>query len=759
MKQILCCLILLLPLPAVIAWSCVVEPPSDYFSAGGRDVFDLPEMIFEEEYAHILAISPEAMLRETDDLYKQPSQDFLETDLGDLKACLGDKSDVQPVLDGYASLRQALLEYADALAQQKYFPSSSTPETEGIRPFDLSPYEETLSRLPEEFALYLRGAAAYYNKDYTEARRRFLELLALEAEERHWRSVWAVYMLGKSLLMLDAPADAISCFEQTRQFAQAGFQDSMLLGMDSWQMQGRAAYLIGDYVAALHHYVKFREIPGNRKEGRALLSEAFNELLSRETIPPALAQDELTRQLLTAWICCHEDTFQDECPNWLQVAATLPEEGPCAGADLLAWCAYQCGEMDLAARWVDQSPPDASRAVWVKAKLLLQEGRFDEGTKMFEDLARSPDTTCWRFLNCNRKVSSEKVLLGESAGAKLLADDYTEALKALLLAGEWGDAAFVAERILTVKELRNFIREYKNDSQLLGALAKDSFYDVVERSIDAPSWMILLRHLLARRLAREGRWEAAIKHFPGSTISSYTGLTDYQSDNAIPLAEKARGVANHLQNANDEFSPPNLRARHLFEAALIIRRHGMDLLGTEMAPDWRLLLGCEYYDDADVLARSEDLLTPKAKERIAKSTIKINKRFHYRYVAANLMWECANMLPNNNVLAAEALYRGGTWLKVRDPEAADLFYKALVRRHPNLLIARQADILRWFPREFTELVLYTPAKWHGFTRRKVAYLLTGLLVPVFIAGTIFGKQLRRGTDYPGTSGKMSRYLR
>ena len=43
------------------------------------------------------------------------------------------------------------------------------------------------------------------------------------------------------------------------------------------------------------------------------------------------------------------------------------------------------------------------------------------------------------------------------------------------------------------------------------------------------------------------------------------------------------------------------------------------------------------------------------------------------------------------------LCTAGTWLKRRDPETADIFYKALVRRCRKTAIGEQADRMRWFP--------------------------------------------------------------
>ncbi len=57
----------------------------------------------------------------------------------------------------------------------------------------------------------------------------------------------------------------------------------------------------------------------------------------------------------------------------------------------------------------------------------------------------------------------------------------------------------------------------------------------------------------------------------------------------------------------------------------------------------------------------------------------------------------AQLMPNNTDETARALCTAGTWLKDRDPEGADQFYKALVRRCRKTAMGQQADVLRWFP--------------------------------------------------------------
>jgi len=74
-----------------------------------------------------------------------------------------------------------------------------------------------------------------------------------------------------------------------------------------------------------------------------------------------------------------------------------------------------------------------------------------------------------------------------------------------------------------------------------------------------------------------------------------------------------------------------------------------------------------------------------------------NVRFHYRYLASSLAWEAAKFLPDNTDESAYALWLAGSFLKHRDPQTADFFYKALVRRNRKTRLGAEADRQRWFP--------------------------------------------------------------
>ena len=130
-----------------------------------------------------------------------------------------------------------------------------------------------------------------------------------------------------------------------------------------------------------------------------------------------------------------------------------------------------------------------------------------------------------------------------------------------------------------------------------------------------------------------------------------------------------------------------------------------------------------------------------------------NRKDHFLYPAADLMWEAAALLPNNDVLTARALYKGGMWLRYRDPPAADRFYKALVRRNPNLAVAREADRLRWFPKEFDERVLYTPRppSWLRGRRGLLLAVLGGAAGLCALAGAV-ALVRRRTSNSPSLNG-------
>jgi len=65
-------------------------------------------------------------------------------------------------------------------------------------------------------------------------------------------------------------------------------------------------------------------------------------------------------------------------------------------------------------------------------------------------------------------------------------------------------------------------------------------------------------------------------------------------------------------------------------------------------------------------------------------------------------------MPDESDETARVLCIAGSWLKLKDPETADRFYKALVLRCGKTTLGKEADKRRWFPKISVEK--YQPLK-------------------------------------------------
>lgn len=275
--------------------------------------------------------------------------------------------------------------------------------------------------------------------------------------------------------------------------------------------------------------------------------------------------------------------------------------------------------------------------------------------------------------------------LGEAHRAKLAAelsrvclarDDYAGALTACLAGRHWEDAAFVAERVMTTAELIRFVEARPVPSASAMAQSLPGGW--------TQEGEVALRTLLARRLAREGRAEQAEIYFAPEQRAQFT---DY---------------VRQVRAGFDITRPATERARAFWSAAQSARRHGMELLGTELEPDWSITGGSfgggSAVDLRLQLTLAGGVLAPSAAEvERLKAHRGPEKRFHYRYRAAELAWWAASLLPNDSDETAEILTTAGGWLKARDPQAAQPFYQALVIRCGNTALGREAARKRWFP--------------------------------------------------------------
>ena len=119
--------------------------------------------------------------------------------------------------------------------------------------------------------------------------------------------------------------------------------------------------------------------------------------------------------------------------------------------------------------------------------------------------------------------------------------------------------------------------------------------------------------------------------------------------------------------SDNEYLSSQERAAALWKAGCIARYEGMELLGTEVEPDWFVYSGhFERMPASDVrgLPGSAELLASTADERRRlQQNVVPEKRFHYRYEASEHAWRAAELMPDQSDQTTRVLCIAGSWLK------------------------------------------------------------------------------------------------
>ena len=548
------------------------------------------------------------------------------------------------------------------------------------------PWPAALARttgLPVEFALYHNATVALTRGDVPAAVENWSRLLALPSAERPYKSTWAAHQLGRTTA---DPVEARHHFQHVRKLARAGFADPLGLAAASLGWEAKTWFDAADYAPAARLYLA-QLATGDATAAHSLHFLALRVLALADPAPlDTFAADIALRDVLTATLLTwREDRTTSSAragstARWLAALERARVSSAPAAAPL-ALAAYRAADFSACTRWLAVAPPDDSTALWLRAKLALRAGRTDLAATALARLVRHADTTERELAALHVEEDPDFAptpalshIRAELAALKLAGRDYAEALRLLLRAGYWEDAAYVAERVLTVDELKHFVDT-----------ADTSLPSPPPRSISEPAEPLPahdLRHLLARRLVRHHRLDEARTYF---------------SPAHAPLIAR---LASLLRLGRDRAQPASLRAAALMAAARIFRADGLALCGTELAPDFAIWGG----DFASGLSLAERAqlpahLRPSADERVRASAQDTGRgqRFHYRYLAADLAWDAADLMPDNSEATARALAEAGGWLKNRDPRAANRFYQALVLRCGATDLGRRAAARHWFP--------------------------------------------------------------
>ncbi|NWE47275.1 hypothetical protein [Pseudomonas gingeri] len=527
--------------------------------------------------------------------------------------------------------------------------------------------------LPDELRLYIAGAVAFDAGNQALAAEYFRKVLALPAEQRKLRSTWAAYSLGRALVALgtEASADpeasasvlqaqARLAFQQARQLSAGDFSDPLELGVASLGEEARLAKLNGDWDSAVQLYASQSRLGSG--SGYTSLKQVAAELVA---LPDEQLQAQLkhstVQKLFTAYLLSRVGWFFDEQPAQEQrlTQLLLASVGDSFdNADRLAALSYQKGDFVAAKAYLEHAG-DGGLAWWVRAKLALRDGDKVQAAAAYAKAAAAfPKDEVWGPRR-NADWSFESVqpgcrVEGESAILALDRGDYLQAFDQLYRSQDiyWPDAATVAERVLTLDELKGYVDAHVPAPPPAKAEDKDNY---VRRPVAAQ-----LRELLGRRLLREGRYAEAPAYFDSPELQA-----------------AAQAYGKGRQDAASRWTATG-RAESLFAAATLARQSGMEILGYEMSPDYRWLGGG--YSLGTVEVKPGPFLEAAEVQRQQGSEARPNQRYHYRWIAADLANQAADQLPRSSQAFAAVLCKAAGWVAGSDEEIR--YYQRYVEQGP-----------------------------------------------------------------------------
>ncbi len=593
---------------------------------------------------------------------------------------------------------------------------------------------------PSDVADYTEGARLHGLGKTEEARAIWKAILERPAMDRHLRSVWAAWMLAKTSASLP---ECLSWYERVEIEAAGGATD--VLGLAGAAKSWRAARLEDPIEGIRLFFEAYRQ--GKDSAARDLRSLVSRLLEERNPATLALAAgDPILRSLINLEIQASlEGTLDapldasevDDEPSqppaeWL---AALEAHAPLPMADgsRIAWALYSNGRFPEAKHWLDLSAKDDPLSLWLQAKFDLRSGHLDAANDHLSKAIQALSAEqAWPPLSPSEGLRwyAEASQIEGAALGRLLADagmvalareDYFQALGSLLQGGYDADAAYVAESVLSTDELIRFVRLHAPLWKEHVPVApkgneEEPLEDEIPRKPIDPAGALAgglgdwyptmgsdnrLRWQLARRLAREGKLNDAREFMPPDLLLLWD---HYVKVDAARRVEKSEAAIAALT----------------WRLARLHRHWGAELFSSDTAPDsgiyeWsfssadfgKLRIQTEgwssYWDEDAIYKPSEfaayqpiPAITSEELRRIASHPMPNPNRFHYRYVAADLAWEAARHLPDNDPSLAPLYNTAGQWLAARDPMAADRFYQAMVKRCKLTEMGQAADKKRWF---------------------------------------------------------------
>lgn len=481
----------------------------------------------------------------------------------------------------------------------------------------------------------------------TAAIARFQAVTALSAHEAASRRLWAEYMLGRAYRLRDLPNDLDSSrshFERVLALVKQGSDDPMDLANAALGELGGIALQRNQPEEALALYAQQAESP-TANFSLTSLKWTLDRLTRSQTVAgptgEKLIAEPLPQRLLVAYALddigmdCDLDACSTIWPNVspdsfsrriLTALEALPSNQLIA-TDQAAALAYYYGDYPFAEQVVGRV--ESPLADWIRGKLALHRGALQEAEAAFARAApHFPATKDESGSNIGQRFHGEWGVL------KLQRQDYVGALDLFVhdAPAFQADISYIAERVLTIPELKSYVDGHPNCGDLVHGI-------------------------LATRLARSNRRSEAVAYYVGGEANAKAYARDWE-------------LANHARTAVE-------RAKAWYELAQLDLTDGMNLEGSQLAPDEGLEGGSfNAYDDMP-----SDIATADERARFSASRIEPDRRYHYRAVGVSHLLRAVSELPRRSAIVSAVLCQGAYLLRHRGEEANGDLVKQLYRRY------------------------------------------------------------------------------
>jgi tetratricopeptide (TPR) repeat protein len=673
-----------------VAWACGPDFPTQMLDDRAATLKAVPQNTFAFEARHLLPASDGLQAVETGRYGEEPKA---KPDL-----TTGQAERVK-ALQASATGAQAFEGGADLPADVRSYVAGAVDWVRATRDCPGAPdsqYGETLSKPP----------CAVFDADALDkAQSSFEQVLALPPDQATHRGAWAAYMLGEVHALRAAKAAgtpafatqrdaAAKAFQQVRARVLAGASDVQGLAVASFGEEARLSLYAGakpcvwvdlyngeDCASALspadlkHAIALYAAQAGHGSDNAVQsLASIASAVLDNPDQVDALIDGPVSQRLLVtyalSWVA-PQTTDGKPQPALTALVDAIETNAPdkVSAADRLASLAYELGRYDDAEKLVAKA--DGPLASWVRAKLALRKGDREGAARAYADAAKAFPRV--DDPKAALEIDSVHRLMGERGVLALARGEYVEAMTRMYEAstavggdgnvydaeleesgaGYGNDMNYIAERVLTVDELKSFIDE-KVPASPAPATKPDKDHPAEPLSLNDR-----LRWLLARRLMRAGRFDDADSYFA-------PGLDARFSD--VDLRAKAKEYAKDLHDGDHAWTDIG-KAEARYAAAKIARENGMELIGFEQGPDYGDN-GGGYQGGSGQSTETlkGDLVTAGERQRFNDSAAQPDRRFHYRYVAADRAVSAADLVPRRSQAFAATLCMATNWMLQGPPD-------------------------------------------------------------------------------------------